>query len=41
MTEDAVTRHSDHRVLFRQAPDLAAAFQSDFDEIWRRLPTTD
>lgn len=38
MTEDAVTRHSDHRVLFREAPDLSAAFQSDFDEIWRRLP---
>jgi len=39
MTEDAVTRHSDHRVLFRDAPALAAAFQSDFDEIWRRLPS--
>ncbi len=39
MTEDAVTRHSDHRVLFRDAPGLAAAFQSDFDEIWRRLPS--
>jgi phosphatidylserine/phosphatidylglycerophosphate/cardiolipin synthase-like enzyme len=38
MTEDAVTRHSDHRVLFRDAPDLAAAFQTDFDTIWRRLP---
>jgi phosphatidylserine/phosphatidylglycerophosphate/cardiolipin synthase-like enzyme len=38
MTEDAVTRHSDHRVLFRDAPNLAAAFQTDFDEIWRRLP---
>jgi hypothetical protein len=25
-------------VLFRDAPDLAAAFKSDFDEIWRRLP---
>lgn len=38
MTEDAVSRHSDHRVLFRDAPDLAAAFQSDFDTIWQRLP---
>jgi hypothetical protein len=38
MTEDAVTRHSDHRVLFRDAPGLAAAFQTDFEEIWRRLP---
>jgi phosphatidylserine/phosphatidylglycerophosphate/cardiolipin synthase-like enzyme len=37
MTADAVERHSDHRVLFREAPVLAAAFQADFDTIWSRL----
>jgi hypothetical protein len=38
MTEDAAARHSDHRVLFRDNPALAAAFGADFDEIWNRLP---
>jgi hypothetical protein len=30
MTEDATTRHSDHRILWRQNPALAAAFAADF-----------
>jgi phosphatidylserine/phosphatidylglycerophosphate/cardiolipin synthase-like enzyme len=38
MTEDATLRHSDHRILFRNAPVLAQAFLADFEEIWRRLP---
>lgn len=38
MTEDATLRHADHRLLFRSAPALAAAFQRDFDTIWARLP---
>ncbi len=37
MTEDATTRHSDHRILWRDAPDLARAFAEDFDVIRARL----
>jgi len=37
MTEDATTRHSDHRLLLREAPALASAFAADFDCIWARL----
>lgn len=37
MTQDATARHSDHRILWRSAPDLAAAFTADFDMISARL----
>lgn len=37
MTEDATARHSDHRILWRNAPDLAAAFAADFDRMSARL----
>jgi len=37
MTEDATQRHSDHRILWRDAPKLAAAFAADFDTISARL----
>lgn len=39
MTEDATSRHSDHRILWRCAPDLAQAFSTDFDLICSRLGT--
>lgn len=38
MTADATTRHSDHRILLRSAPALAAEFAADFETIWGRLP---
>jgi len=41
MTEDATTRHSDHRILWRDAPDLARAFATDFDLICNRVGLTD
>ncbi|MCC5973488.1 MAG: hypothetical protein JJT81_05505 [Rubellimicrobium sp.] len=37
MTEDATTRHSEHRILWRNAPVLAAAFADDFDLMSARL----
>jgi hypothetical protein len=37
MTEEATARHSDHRILWRDAPALAAAFAADFDTISTRL----
>lgn len=37
MTEDATTRHSDHRILWRSNPKLAASFSADFDLIWQRV----
>ena len=37
MTMEATLRHADHRILFRHAPALAAAFAEDFDTIWQRL----
>ena len=37
MTLEATLRHADHRILFRCAPELAAAFAQDFDTIWRRV----
>ena len=37
MTEDASARHSDHRILWRRAPALAAAFAADFDTMRSRL----
>jgi phosphatidylserine/phosphatidylglycerophosphate/cardiolipin synthase-like enzyme len=37
MTEDATDRHSDHRILWRAAPALAAAFAADFDVMSARL----
>lgn len=37
MTEDATGRHSDHRILWRDAPDLARAFTADFETILGRL----
>jgi phosphatidylserine/phosphatidylglycerophosphate/cardiolipin synthase-like enzyme len=37
MTEDATLRHSDHRILFRNAPTLTQTFSADFNEIWWRL----
>jgi phosphatidylserine/phosphatidylglycerophosphate/cardiolipin synthase-like enzyme len=41
MTEDATDRHSDHRILWRDAPALAAAFAADFDTISARLAPAD
>jgi phosphatidylserine/phosphatidylglycerophosphate/cardiolipin synthase-like enzyme len=38
MTEDAVQRHSDHRLLFRDDPPLAEVFLADFETIWTRVP---
>ena len=37
MTEDATARHSDHRILWRNAPALAKAFATDFDTMSARL----
>jgi phosphatidylserine/phosphatidylglycerophosphate/cardiolipin synthase-like enzyme len=37
MTADATERHSDHRILWRDAPDLAAAFATDFATMSARL----
>jgi len=37
MTEDATARHSDHRILWRDAPALSVAFAADFDTIRARL----
>ncbi len=37
MTEDATDRHSDHRILWRDAPALAATFAADFDTMSARL----
>ena len=37
MTEDATARHSDHRILWRNAPALATAFAADFDTMSARL----
>ncbi len=37
MTEDATTRHSDHRILWREAPMLCAAFADDFTTLSARL----
>ncbi|PWK62582.1 phospholipase D-like domain-containing protein [Roseicyclus mahoneyensis] len=37
MTEDATTRHSDHRILWRKNPALAQAFAADFDTISGRV----
>ena len=37
MTEDATARHSDHRILWRRSPALAAAFGADFDLMSSRL----
>jgi phosphatidylserine/phosphatidylglycerophosphate/cardiolipin synthase-like enzyme len=37
MTEDATARHSDHRILWRNDADLAAAFSADFDTVSARL----
>lgn len=37
MTEEATSRHSDHRILWRAAPDLADAFSADFDLIFGRV----
>lgn len=39
MTEDATSRHADHRVLFRNAPQISEAFSKDFDTIWKRVDT--
>jgi len=40
MTEDATARHSDHRILWRNAPALATSFAADFDMISARLAPT-
>lgn len=37
MTEDATARHADHRILFRNAPEMASAFSEDFQTIWKRV----
>jgi len=37
MTMEATLRHADHRILFRHAPALAAAFAEDFDMIRDRV----
>ncbi|MCC5956572.1 MAG: hypothetical protein JJU07_10735, partial [Natronohydrobacter sp.] len=37
MTMDATTRHADHRILLRHAPELATAFSADFETIWQRV----
>jgi len=37
MTEDATERHADHRVLFKNAPEMAASFEQDFQTIWQRV----
>ena len=37
MTEDATARHSDHRILWRNSPTLAARFAADFDLMSTRL----
>lgn len=37
MTEDATDRHSDHRILWRNAPALAEAFAADFTTLSNRL----
>jgi phosphatidylserine/phosphatidylglycerophosphate/cardiolipin synthase-like enzyme len=37
MTEDATARHSDHRILWRNAPALASSFAADFDTMSARL----
>lgn len=37
MTEDATPRHSDHRILWRNAPALVTAFAADFDTMSARL----
>lgn len=37
MTEDAAARHADHRLLFRNSPEMTAAFAQDFQTIWQRV----
>jgi phosphatidylserine/phosphatidylglycerophosphate/cardiolipin synthase-like enzyme len=37
MTRDATDRHADHRLLFRDRPDLSARCAEDFERIWARL----
>lgn len=37
MTEDATERHADHRLLFRNAPQMASRFAEDFETIWQRV----
>jgi phosphatidylserine/phosphatidylglycerophosphate/cardiolipin synthase-like enzyme len=37
MTEEASDRHADHRLLFRNSPEMAASFANDFETIWQRV----
>lgn len=38
MSTDASRRHTEHRIVWRDDPALAGAFQADFETIWGRLP---